>query len=245
MKDNYSNYSDNYAKFRPTYPQTIFDFLYTLLNEKNKAWDCGTGSGQIAQELSKDFKTIEATDISAAQIENAYHANNIHYSIQPAEKTTFDANSFDLITVAQAAHLFDINTFNEEVKRVGKPNSIIALIGYEFTNITPEIDSIILRFHEELTKNITGLDRKNLTQKYQSIPFPFREFETPEITNIKLWKLEQLLGYLNTWSLVKNYSKINGTNPLDEISEDITKAWGNTEIRKVNFPLIFKVGRIT
>jgi len=155
MKDNYSNYSDNYAKFRPTYPQTIFDFLYTLLNEKNKAWDCGTGSGQIAQELSKDFKTIEATDISAAQIENAYHANNIHYSIQPAEKTTFDANSFDLITVAQAAHLFDINTFNEEVKRVGKPNSIIALIGYEFTNITPEIDSIILRFHEELTLRIS------------------------------------------------------------------------------------------
>jgi len=244
MKDNFSNYSDNYARFRPTYPQTIFDFLYPLLTEKNMAWDCGTGNGQIAQELSKEFTRVEATDISQAQIENAYQAKNIHYSIQPAEKTTFKDNTFDLITVAQAVHLFDINTFNEEVKRVGKPNSLIALIGYEFTYITPEIDDIIAHFYKKITTTAIDTDKKYLAQKYQSIPFPFREFETPEITNIKLWRLDQLMGYLNTWSSVKNYTKTNGTNPLDEISEAITKAWGSAEIRKVSFPLLFKVGRI-
>ena len=244
MKDNFSNFSDNYAKFRPTYPQTIFDFLYPLLKEKHKAWDCATGNGQIARELCHAFDFVEATDLSQSQINNAYQADNITYSKQHAEKTNFEDNSFDLITVGQAVHWFNVDLFNQEVQRTGKPNSIIALIGYELATITPNIDTIILHFYKNIVGPYWDPERKHLEQKYQFIPFPFKELETPEITNIKLWTLEDLIGYLNTWSSVKHFIKANNYNPLDEIIEDLKKSWGETEIRKVNFPIIFKAGRV-
>lgn len=244
MKDNFSNSSDNYAKFRPTYPQTIFEFLYPLLKEKNKAWDCGTGNGQIAQELSKEFIQVEATDISQPQLDHAFQEKNIHYSLQPAEKTNFADNSFDLITVGQAVHWFDVEVFNQEVKRVGKPNSVIALIGYELAKISPDIDDVILHFYKNIIGPYWDPERKHLEQKYQFIPFPFRELETPEITNIKLWKLDNLIGYLNTWSSVKHFNADKGYNPIDEIKKDLENAWGSSEVRKVNFPIIFRAGRI-
>ena len=244
MKDNFSSSSDKYALYRPTYPQAIYDFLYPLIKEKQVAWDCGTGSGQIAQELAHVFEKVYATDISQAQIDNATQAENISYSVQPAESTNFENDSFDLITVAQAVHWFDFEKFNQEVKRVGKPGSIIALIGYELNNITPEVDAVVWHFYKNIIGSYWDPERKYLELKYQTIPFPFRELETPEIQNIKLWKLDQLMGYLNTWSAVKHFINKEGRNPLNEIEEDLRKAWGNQEVRKVSFPIIFKAGRI-
>lgn len=244
MKDHFSTISDKYAQFRPDYPSAIYDFLYPLLKQKENAWDCGTGNGQVARELAKDFGTVEATDISTQQLEHAYPADNIKYSVQKAEYTNFADDSFDLITVAQAVHWFDFEKFNNEVKRVGRANGIIALFGYELNNITPEIDAIVRAFYDDVIGSYWHPERKHIQERYQNIPFPYKELETPEITNIKLWKLEHLIGYLNTWSAVQYYEKANGNNPVKQIENDLRKAWGAVEVRKVNFPIIFRVGRV-
>lgn len=244
MKDNFSFSPEQYAKYRPDYPAAIFDFIYPLLNEKSIAWDCGTGNGQLAQELAKDFDRVEATDISPQQLQYAFETDNIHYSVQPAEQTHFADNTFDLITVAQAVHWFDIDKFNTEVKRVGKPGSIIALIGYELNNISPEIDSIIRHFYTNVIGEYWDPERKHIRNKYQLIPFPYRELETPEVNNIKLWKFEHLIGYLNTWSAVNHFIDKNQINPVNDIEADLRRAWGTQEVRRVIFPIIFRVGRI-
>lgn len=244
MKDNFSVSPEQYAKYRPDYPQAMFDFIYPLLNEKITAWDCGTGNGQVAQELSKDFQQVEATDISEQQLKFAFQADNIHYSTQPAEITNFADDSFNLITVAQAVHWFDFDKFNAEVKRVGKPNSIIALIGYELNNITPEIDGIIRQFYTDVIGEYWAVENKHIQNKYQQIPFPFKELETPEINNIKLWKFEHLIGYLNTWSAVQHFIDRNNYNPVSQIEDDLRNAWGSAEVRRVVFPIIFRVGRV-
>lgn len=244
MKDYFSFSPEHYAKYRPDYPAAIFDFIYPLLNDKSVAWDCGTGNGQLAKELSKDFVRVEATDISSQQLEHAFATENINYTIQPAEENNFPDNSFDLITVAQAVHWFDVDKFNEEVKRVGKPNSIIAMIGYELNNITPEIDAVIRHFYKNIIGEYWDAERNHLENRYQHIAFPFRELETPAIQNIKLWKFEHLLGYLNTWSAVQHYKDKNNANPIDLIHEDLQKAWGSAEVRRVIFPIIFRVGRV-
>jgi len=244
MKDNFSASPEQYAKYRPDYPQSIFDFIYPLLNEKVNAWDCGTGNGQAAQELSKEFEHVEATDISEQQLSHAFQADNINYSTQAAEITNFADNTFDLITVAQAVHWFDVDKFNTEVKRVGKPNGIIALIGYELNNITPEIDSMIRHFYTNIIGEYWDPERKHIQNHYQQIPFPYRELEAPEIQNIKLWKFEHLIGYLNTWSAVHHFIEKNNYNPITKIEDELRQAWGNQEVRRVIFPIIFRVGRI-
>src|ERR1044071_3550840 len=109
MKDNFSKQSIAYAKYRPTYPQELYDFILSKVEKRDAAWDCGTGNGQTAKELSKYFKKVFATDISEKQIQNAHAVENIFYSMQPAEQTNFSDNTFDLVTVSQALHWFDVN----------------------------------------------------------------------------------------------------------------------------------------
>lgn len=244
MKDNFSTISDRYAKFRPSYPQAIFDFLYPLLREKRKAWDCGTGNGQVAIELSKDFEWVEATDISQAQLDHAQPAENIRYSVQAAERTDFEDNSFDLITIAQAVHWFDFEKFNAEVHRVSKPGGVIAMLGYELNNITPEVDKVVRRFYADTIGRYWDPERQYLELKYQTVPFPFKELETLDIYNIKLWSFDTLIGYLKTWSAVQHFIQANGYDPVDEISAELKAAWGDAEMRKVSFPIIFRVGRV-
>src|SRR5688572_29467213 len=123
-KDFFSGHSKLYATFRPSYPADLYSFVFTHVKNFYSAWDCATGNGQVAQVLAKHFKHVEATDISQQQLDNAVQIQNIHYSTQGAEKTAFPNNHFDLITVGQALHWFDLDKFYSEVKRVAKKDAL-------------------------------------------------------------------------------------------------------------------------
>ena len=147
MKDNFSRQSAIYAQYRPAYPKALYDFIFSHLVNKEAAWDCGTGNGQAATELSKAFAKVFATDISQRQIDNAVWRDNISYSVQPAEQTDFPDNSFDLVTVAQALHWFRFDDFYKEVKRVTKPGGIFASWTYSLLLISNEINTLIEDHH--------------------------------------------------------------------------------------------------
>ena len=110
--------SSRYAVARPQYPDQLFDYLADLCEETDSVWDCATGSGQAAISLTKHFDSVQATDVSAAQIANAFAQERVYYSVQPAEKTNFETASFDLVTVATALHWFNLERFWPEVHRV-------------------------------------------------------------------------------------------------------------------------------
>ena len=110
-KDFFSGHSKLYATFRPTYPDDLYDFIFKHVQNFDSVWDCGTGNGQVARYLSTSFKKVYATDISQQQLDNAFQADNIIYSVSGAEQTNFTNNQFDLITVGQAMHWFDVERF--------------------------------------------------------------------------------------------------------------------------------------
>lgn len=244
MKDNFSTQSDNYAKYRPTYPTELFDFLNLKIQEKHKVWDSGTGNGQIAFELAKTFSIVFATDISQSQIDIALQADNILYSVQPAEKTNFDNGIFDLIVVAQAIHWFDFDKFYSEVKRTAKDNAILCVIGYGKLKISQQIDIIINDLYNNVIGKYWDKERKYVDENYQTIPFPFTEIQTPTFVNKQYWTLEHLIGYLNTWSAVKHFITQQGYNPIDKLQKDIERFWDNGQIKQVHFPLLLRIGTI-
>ena len=84
-KDLFSEQSKIYARFRPTYPKELFDYILQFVEERKTAWDCATGNGQDAKVLADYFEKVEASDISQAQINNAVRKPNIQYHICPAE----------------------------------------------------------------------------------------------------------------------------------------------------------------
>lgn len=243
MKDNFSEQSHLYQTFRPTYPAGLYDFLLELVPEKNCAWDCGTGNGQVAQELAKHFKKVHATDISKQQLEQAPSHPNIVYSIQQAEAPAFPDRHFDLITAAQAIHWFRFDEFYKEVTRTIKPGGILAVIGYGMIKTFHEDDQIISRFYREITGPYWDEERKYLDEEYQTIPFPFEEIEAPEFSVSFEWDFEHMIGYLGTWSAAKHYENKNGYSPLELIYDELKTCW-NTKIRTVNFPVFTRIARI-
>ncbi|TDN82397.1 methyltransferase family protein [Salegentibacter sp. 24] len=243
MKDNFSFESSSYAKFRPHYPGDLFKYLKENLNCTEHAWDCGTGNGQVAGELAKFFKEVKATDISKQQLNNAVHKSNIDYSLQPAEKTNFPSNYFDIITVAQAIHWFNFDAFYKEAKRVLKTSGIIAIIGYSLFKSNSETDEVIHKFYNEIIGTYWDKERRYLDEKYQTIPFAFQEIESPEFFQEYQWTLNQLIGYLKTWSAVKHFEKANGQNPVDLITNELKVTFGS--VNKVIFPILFRFGKLT
>lgn len=118
-----------YASGRPLYPTELFTWIASNCESHRKAWDCATGNGQAALGLAPHFECVEATDISAEQIEHCFPAPNISYSVQPAEQTMFPTSNFDLVAVAQALHWFDFERFWPEVWRTAKPNAFFCAWG--------------------------------------------------------------------------------------------------------------------
>ena len=64
FKDHFSNLAHDYTKYRPHYPDELFDYLASLAATHDRAWDCGTGNGQAARGLARRFKEVIATDAS-------------------------------------------------------------------------------------------------------------------------------------------------------------------------------------
>ncbi|MCL6220174.1 class I SAM-dependent methyltransferase [Zunongwangia pacifica] len=242
MKDNFSHQSANYANFRPQYPKSIFDEIKKHLNHHHHAWDCATGNGQVARELSTFFDRVEATDISENQLKEAPKLGNINYSIQQAEKVNFPNKSFDLITVAQAIHWFKFDEFYTEVKRTLKDNGILAVLGYSLFRSNPETNKIIDHFYYNIIGPYWDEERKYLDDGYTSIPFPFQEISTPQVYFKEEWEFERLVGYLKTWSAVKHFSDKNGFNPVDDIYQQLKESFGDENF--IEFPIILKIGKL-
>ena len=246
IKDNFSSQAATYKKYRPTYPDALYQDVISMVKQKTRCWDCGTGNGQVAIQLAKHFDRVYATDISRNQLDQAPNHPRITYKLERAEKTSFPDDEFDLITVAQAIHWFDFKAFNNEVKRVGKNGSILGIWGYGLLRIDPDIDRCIDDFYYNIIGPYWNRERKHIDNAYQSILFDFEELPVPENRNIHTnWTLHQLEGYLNSWSSVQHYKKIHPmVNPVAPIIAEIQRYWKEDEIKTVKFPIFMRLGRI-
>lgn len=243
MKDRFSKHATQYVQFRPVYPSDLYDFIYLHLHQFETAWDAGTGNGQAARELSRKFRKVFATDISEKQLSNAHRADNIFYSVA-SEKSLLTDQSVDLITVAQAAHWFDMKLFSEEVNRVLKPSGKIAIWGYGLLNINKEIDSLINHFYHTVIGAYWDKERRHIEEHYNNLYFPFKVITAPSFTISVLWTWDDLKGYFITWSSVQRYISEKGENPVDKLMMEIKPYWKD-ERQIVNFPVFLKLGSLT
>jgi SAM-dependent methyltransferase len=242
-KDLFSSNANQYATFRPDYPNDLFDFIFSHVTSFSSAWDCATGNGQAAKVLARKFDQVQATDISEKQMESGFRSANITYSISPAEKSNFPDQSFDLITVAQAAHWFKLELFYQEVKRVAKPGCIVALWGYGLLSVNPDFDVQLKDFYKNVVGPYWDPERILIDASYATIPFPFQEINCPDFSFTKQWNITHLEGYLNTWSATQKYIATNKSNPVTEFISASATAFGEGA-QEVKFPLFMRLGRV-
>ena len=245
-KDLFSNQADLYARYRPTYPKELYDYIFSFVKEKNTAWDCATGNGQAAVVLADHFKKVIATDISEAQIEKATKRENIEYLVCPAESTPFAENTFELVTVAQAYHWIKWDKFKDEVIRVCKPGAIIAVwVYYSHTTGNKNVDDAVHDFYENVTKSYWDYERKFVEEMYSTVEFNYELLPLKNFETILEWQREDLVGYISSWSAIQKFIKANGNSPIPIIKEEINKLWPDGEVKKVIFPIYLKLGRVS
>lgn len=245
-KDLFSTQAAGYAKWRPSYPKELIEYIVSFVQHRNTAWDCATGNGQAAVLLAEHIGHVFATDLSTEQLKHARQHPKITYSHSPAEHTQFEAGTFDLVTVAQAYHWFDHEAFYAEATRVCKPGAVVAVWGYGLCYASePIITQLILKFYEDTTGPYWDEARKYIEEEYKTVYFGFNEIPVDRSFSIKMqWSLRDLEGYLNSWSAVQKYIKVNGHNPVEIFIDEVSNHWPAKEMVQFEFPLFLKMGRV-
>jgi SAM-dependent methyltransferase len=245
FKDHFSHDAGAYSRYRPQYPEALFSYLASLCPRPGRAWDCGCGSGQATLGLAPLFRAVDATDPSAEQLAKAPRHPRIAYTCAAAEASALPAGAIDLIVAAQAAHWFDFDAFYAEVRRVAKPRAIIALVSYHRMRVGRDIDPITEDFHRRTLGPYWPPERAHVDAAYRTIPFPFEEIDAPDFALRASWSLVQVLGYLGTWSAVKQYRRDTGNDPLDPVAAALRAAWGDPgEVRSVTWPIHSRLGQV-
>ncbi|MBR9923164.1 MAG: class I SAM-dependent methyltransferase [Bacteroidetes bacterium] len=243
-KDNFSSQSAHYARYRPAYPDALYDWVFAQLTDFERAWDCATGNGQIAQKLAERFEVVLATDISPQQLKHAPKKENVMYRVARAEQTDMPGDFFDLITVGQAMHWFDFEGFFVEAKRVARPGSWMAIWGYELCQMEGKLNAIMHEFYHDVLGDYWDPERKHVDNAYADIPFPFIPVPTPSFKQEMHWTREELEGFFNSWSAVQHYRKAHADDPVEAVMKKMDAAWPSGEKQTVTFPLFLKMGKL-
>lgn len=244
MSDYFSAIAADYAKSRPTYPPALFAWLGNQVPHRDLAWDAGAGNGQASLALAEHFRQVIATDISAEQLQAAPACDNISYGV--GELSGLANVSADLVTVAQALHWFDLDAFYAEVRRVLKPGGVLAVWTYNILTVAdqPAINIELNHFYDDIVGPYWPPDRRHVENGYAELAFPFAQIVTPRFAMQAEWSLDQLLGYLKSWSATARMHKATGVNPVDDLTGSIRQAWGDPAIvRTILWPLTVKAGR--
>ena len=244
FKDHFSRQAGEYAKFRPPYPRALFAFIAKHSPNDTQALDCATGSGQAAVALAEFFQNVIAIDASAAQIANAQPHDCVEYRVARAEATGLPDHSCAAITVAQAMHWLDLDDFYTEARRILQPRGVLVFWAYNYLRLSPEIEAVVRRYHDEIVGRYWPPERKMVGRAYLQLPFPFEEIPHPDFQIEARWTLEHLLGYLRTWSATQRFQTANRSDPLELIARDLAEAWGDPAAERIAlWPLTLRFGR--
>jgi hypothetical protein len=162
-----------------------------------------------------------------------------------AERSAIASDSASLVTVAQALHWFDHPAFYAEARRVLVARGVLAVWSYGLMTLhEPVLDGIVHRFHRETLGPYWPPERRLVDEGYRAIELPFERIDAPDFSMTADWALEQLAGYMSTWSAVQRARAETSSDPVGEVLELLRARWGPEErVRRVEWPLTLRVGR--
>jgi SAM-dependent methyltransferase len=150
----------------------------------------------------------------------------------------------DLIACACSIHWFDLPGFYENARRALRPEGVIAAWTYDWpwTHITA-IDLILRRLKEDILGPFWGENASLYFNRYETLPFPFKEIESPLFHTPVARSKDELISFLRTWSAVEKYRLRFDSDPLALIDQELGDAWrAHPPTLPLSVPLYMRCG---
>jgi SAM-dependent methyltransferase len=241
----FSPLAERYAVGRPTYPLRLYEWLAGLVERREAAWDCATGSGQAARDLVAHFGRVFATDASADQLRFAPAHPRIELRVAPAEASGLETASVDLVTVAAAAHWFDLPAFGAEARRVARPGGVLAVWTYHAGIAEPPAGELLGPFYWELLQPYFAPGARLADERYETLELPGEPIPAPRFTMTARWRRDRFVAYLESWSGVAAYRRARGEDPVALVRDEIDRLWEGPEREiEMRWPLFVRAQRL-
>jgi ubiquinone/menaquinone biosynthesis C-methylase UbiE len=186
----FSDRAENYAKYRPGYPDEMLKYFRTLLAPPATVADIGSGTGILTRLLLNGGYELYAVEPNEAMRREAERALSGHPAFRSvcgtAEATNLADQSVDFIACAQAFHWFDRVKTRSEFCRILKVDSIAAIIWNERLEDTP-----VNREYDNLLQAMAP-DYQNVSHR-QIGPEEIRAFFAPGEVQLRTFPNQQIL----------------------------------------------------
>ena len=233
-----------YSKFRPNYPEILFEWLAETAPATGFVADIATGTGQAAAALSRHFDHVIASDASAEQIKHALSMPNVTYSVADAGHIDVDDETLDAIVVAQALHWFAGEAFWSVVKRKLKRDGVFLAFGYGWMSTGTELDDILISRYRDLVHAYWNSNNALLWEGYGKTirPFPFKVLRPPDCGIAVDWSVQEIFDYMTTWSASHAFVQDQGIEPLERLLADVARQYSLSDVFAVKMPLTILAG---
>ncbi|MBV8098428.1 MAG: class I SAM-dependent methyltransferase [Verrucomicrobia bacterium] len=163
--ERFSDRVENYAKFRPDYPDALIRFVQERLPAPAAIADIGSGTGILSDQLLGAGYTVfgvEPNEPMRLEAERRLGSHPRFRSvIGTAEATTLGPSSVGAITCAQSFHWFDRKRSRDEFGRILRRPKLVILIWNERVSgdLMEEYDQIL----QESAPEYRRVGRRNVT----------------------------------------------------------------------------------
>lgn len=234
----------DYAAYRPSYPPDLAIELGRRVPSRALAIDVGCGTGQLTVLLADAFDAVLGVDQSASQIGAATPLPKISYVVGSCDALPAPDASAGLVSVGQAAHWFDLDAFYAECRRVLVPHGLVALITYGVTIAPEPIRARFEQFYWEELRGWWPAERVHVETGYADIPFPFTPVEPPQCQITRAWSVQELLGFVGTWSAIKRLNASGGVEQVNLFAQDLRALWPAEERLDFVWPISIRLGEV-
>lgn len=243
--ERFTNKSEHYSKFRPSYPKEVISYLKKkkTLNLKSSdiIADVGSGTGIFTELLLNNGNLVYGVEpnkeMRKKAEDNLEAYPNFKSIAGTAENTTLKDRSINLITVAQAFHWFDIEDVRKEFQRIIEENGGILLIWNH-----RRTDSLFSKDYETLlTKYCPNYGIVHHREADRDIEefFHSESFKIHQMTNYQEFDLRGLLGRLFSSSYTPKEGEDNYQLLISEMEKLFKKHQIENKIRFEYFTMLY------
>lgn len=234
----FSRTVENYIRYRPGYPKTLFDFLKSTLQLTPQATiaDIGSGTGISTEPLlvlgNQSFAVEPNLEMRQAAERRLGHFPNFVSINGSAEATTLEEHCVDFILVGTAFHWFEPMPTRREFQRILKPDGWVLLVW----NVRNNQQSAFMSAYEDFLLKYS-IDYQQVSEVYHETAgfdafFGHPNWKQAAFKNAQTFDFDGLLGrYLScSYAFPENHLNFANAKAALRVIFDTHQENGNVKL---------------